>query len=416
MTKPNPMMKPALLLFFILPHFLLSLSAQDWPQWRGANRDGTILSYAEPKVWPEQLTQKWQVNVGIGHSSPLLVQKKIYLLTRQGEQEVVTCLDLDTGKQVWRDAYPAPYTMNPVATAHGKGPKATPVFHAGKLFTLGISGILSGYDAGSGKLLWRREVAAEFKTTSPYFGTATSPVVERGLVIAHVGGHDSGALTAFDIASGKTVWNWSGDGPAYASPIVVDLGGARQIVTQSQKNIIGVSVADGKLLWSLPFTTAYVQNIITPILFKDTLIFSGLDKGVMAIRLVPGGGEWKTEKVWENSAAAFYMSTPVLNGNLLFGLSHKNRGQFVALDAATGKTLWTTTGREGENAAILTAGDKLFLLTNNAELIVARVNSTAFEPLRRYTVANSPIWAHPLIMGRNILVKDLENLTSWSLE
>ena len=179
-------------------------------------------------------------------------------------------------------------------------------------------------------------------------------------------------------------------------------------MTQSQKYIVGVSAVDGKLLWSIPFTTAYVQNIITPVLFKDTVIVSGLDKGVMALRLAQNGGEWQAEKMWENPAVAFYMSNPVLNNQVLFGMSHKNRGQFVALDAATGKTLWTTAGREGENAALLSAGDKLFLLTDNAELIVAKASSTAFEPLRRYTVADSPTWANPLLSGKCLLVKDAE--------
>ena len=400
----------------ILPFFLSFLAAQDWPQWRGPNRDGTLASFAEPKTWPDQLKPKWRVNVGIGYSTPLLVNKRIYVLARQGDMEVVRCLDFDTGNRIWSDAYAAPYTMNPAARAHGMGPKSTPLFHAGKLFTLGISGILSSYEAESGKLRWRREFSAEFKSTSPLFGTATSPVAEGGLVIAHVGGHDSGALTAFDADTGKTVWAWNGDGPAYASPIVVTLGGIRQIVTQSQKYIVGVSAVDGKLLWNLPFATAYVQNIITPLLFKDTLIVSGLDKGVMALKLALSDGKWQAEKVWENPAVAFYMSNPVLHNQVLFGMSHKNRGQFVALDATTGKTLWTTAGREGENAALLSAGDKLFLLTDAAELIVARASGAAFEPLRRYTVAGSPTWANPLLSGKCLLVRDAGSLALWSFE
>ena len=416
MLRSRQIVRPAAVLLFVLPLFLSLLAAQDWPQWRGPNRDGTLLSFTEPKTWPDQLKLKWRVNVGIGYSSPLLVDKRIYLLSRQGDMEVVSCLDFETGKRIWRDAYAAPYMLNPVARAHGMGPKSTPLFHAGRLFTLGISGILSSYEAESGKLRWRREFSAEFTSTSPLFGTATSPVAEGGLVIAHVGGHDSGALTAFDAETGKTVWAWNGDGPAYASPIVVTLGGTRQIVTQTQRFIVGVSAIDGRLLWIVPFQTAYVQNIISPVLFKDTLIVSGLDKGVMALRLVQSGGRWQAEKVWENPTVAFYMSNPVINNQVLFGMSHKSRGQFVALDATTGKTLWTTTGREAENAALVSAGDKLFLLTDNAELIVAKAGGAAFEPLRRYTVAGSPTWANPLLSGKCLLIKDTESLTLWSLE
>jgi outer membrane protein assembly factor BamB len=402
--------------FFILFQSLVAFSAQDSPQWRGPNRDGVIPSYAAPQAWPEQLKQKWQVSVGIGHSTPLLVKDRVYTLTRQGEEEVVSCLEFATGKQIWRDAYAVPYTMHPAAKGHGKGPKSTPVFNSGKIFTLGISGALSSYNAKDGKLRWRREFAADFKTTSPYFGTATSPVVEGKHVIAYVGGHDSGALTAFDAETGKTVWSWTGDGPAYASPIIVTLGSVRQIVTQSQKNIIGVAAADGKLLWSIPFNTPHVQNIITPVLFKDVLIFSGLEQGIAAIKVTQSGDKWTTEKVWENSTAGFYMSDPVLNGNLLFGMSHRNKGQFVAVDAATGKTLWESPGRAADNAAILIGGDNLFLLTSDATLIVAKTSGTAFEQIRSYTVAKSPTWAHPVISGKNILIKDQETLTLWSVE
>jgi len=416
MLRSRQIVGPAAALLSVLAILLPLLTAQDWPQWRGPNRDGALPAFADPGIWPDQLKLKWRVKVGIGYSTPLLVNKRIYVLARQGDTETASCLDFDSGRQIWRDAYAAPYTMNPAARAHGMGPKSTPLYHAGKIFTLGISGILSGYDAASGKLSWRREFSAEFKNTSPLFGTATSPIAERGLVIAHVGGHDGGALTAFDAETGRTVWAWTGDGPAYASPILVTLEGIRQIVTQSQKQIVGVSAADGKLLWSIPFTTAYVQNIITPILFRDTLIVSGLDRGVTAFRLAQSGGRWRAEKVWENPAASFYMSNPVINNQILFGMSHKNRGQFVALDAATGKTLWTTAGREGENAALLSGGDKLFILTDSAELTVAKASGTAFEPLRRYTVASSSTWANPLLSGKCFLVRDAESLTLWSID
>jgi outer membrane protein assembly factor BamB len=390
------------------------LSAQDWPQWRGPNRDGRLASFAEPKAWPQQLQREWQVRVGAGHSSPVVVKDRVWVFSRQDELEVVSCLALDSGRRIWRDAYPAPYTMNPAATSHGKGPKSTPVYDAGSLFTLGISGILSCYDAGTGKLRWRRESSGQFRHTAPLYGTATSPVVDRGLLIAHLGGEGAGALTAFRVESGEPVWSWNGDGPGYASPIIVEIAGTRQIVTQSQNNIVGVSVADGRLLWKIPFTTPWDQNIVTPILFRDTLIFSGLQQGVMAVKVAREGSGWKTEKMWDNSAG-FYMNTPVVNGNVLYGLSHRNKGQIVALDASTGKTIWTTDGRAGENAAIVAGADRLFILTSEAVLIVAKAGG-GFEPIRSYTVAQSPTWAHPVVTGRKILVKDAENLAAWSFE
>ncbi len=410
-------MKRLVLTFLLLglAHTRFLAMTQDWPQWRGPHRDGIITSPVHAD-WPEQLKQRWQVVVGAGHSSPLLVNQRVYLLTRQGDQEVVSCIGFDTGKILWQDKYPAPYTMNRAATSHGKGPKSTPVFDSGRVFTFGISGILSSYDAGSGRLRWRKAFADQFTRTSPLYGASMSPLVDKGLLIVHVGGHDGGALIALSAETGERIWSWGGDGPGYASPIIAELAGVRQVVTQTQSNLIGVSAADGKLLWQIPFTTAYVQNIITPISRKQTLIFSGLDKGVFAVSVNRSSGKWKTDRIWENTDVSFYMSTPVLAGDVLFGLSHKRRGQIVALDAQTGRTLWATEGRGGEYAAVLGAGERLIFLTNDAELIVAKASRAAYEQLRRYTVAKSPTWAHPVVAGKRILVKDAETLTSWSMD
>lgn len=390
--------------------------AQDWPQWRGPNRDGAVSSFSEPKTWPQQLKPRWRVKVGEGYSSPVVAGGRVFVLTRQEEREVVSSLDLESGRLLWQDTNPAPYRMNPAATRHGKGPKSTPVIQDGRLYTLGISGILSCLDAATGKLRWRKDFSGQFKETSPLYGVAMSSLVDRGLLIVHVGGNDQGALTAFDTETGKVKWSWTGDGPGYASPIVVELGGTRQVVTQTQENIVGVSAAGGELLWRIPFTTGWQQNIITPALYKDTLIFSGHDKPTMAVRVLKRGNAWSTEKVWENPELFMYMSSPVVSGDLLFGMSHKRRGQFFALDARAGATLWTTTGREGENAAILHSGVLLFILNNNAELIVARKSAKGFTPVRRYTVADSQTWAHPVVLGTRVLIKDTSTLALWSLE
>ena len=413
--KPSRIFK-AVLLCALLSIISRTSFAQDWPGWRGPGRDGLLSAFTAPGSWPDQLKRRWKVDIGAGHSSPIVAGRRVYTHSRQGDKEVVSAFELETGKPVWQDAYPAAYTMNPAAMGHGKGPKSTPVISNNRLYTLGISGILSCYDAAAGRLKWRKEFSKEFKTTSPLYGTAMSPVVEGGLLIAHLGGDDGGALTAFDAETGTERWAWKGDGPGYASPIVVDIEGVRQVVTQSQNNVIGISAKDGQLLWQIPFTTEYAQNIITPVVYKQTIIYSGLDKGTTAIRVTRRAGKWAVEQVWHNPQVAMYMSSPVVWGDYVFGLSHKRKGQFFCLDARTGEARWTTEGREGDNAAILAGAGLLFLLGDDAELTIARADARGFEPLKKYSLADSPTWAHPVVAGNRILIKDAESLALWSVE
>ena len=409
--------KLALLLVFVVGGMVLQTSpAQDWPQWRGPHRDGVLTGFSEPRVWPEKLKPLWKVVVGVGHSSPVVAGGRVYLHSRQEEQEIVSCLDLSSGRLIWKDSYPVPYTMNPAATGHGKGPKSTPVVSEGRLYAFGITGVLSCFDTNTGRLIWRKEFSKEFKETSPLFGVSMSPLVDGGLVIVNVGGHDQGALSAFDALTGGLKWSCKGDGPGQASPIIADFGGVRQVVTQTQNHLIGVDVSNGKLLWSIPFTTEYDQNIVTPVVHGQTLIYSGVFQDTAAIKVINKGNVWTTEKVWTNPAVSMYMNSPVISGDLLFGFSHRNKGQFFCLDVGTGTTLWTSEGRYGENAAIVNAPQVLFLLTNDAQLIVAAKNARKFDPIRRYTVAESPTWAHPVVVGDRVLIKDLSTLALLSFK
>jgi len=390
--------------------------AADWPQWRGPNRDGNVKNAFVPETWPKALKEEWKVTVGLGHASPVESNGRIYVFARQGDDEVLLCLDSTTGKEIWRSSQAISYQMHPAAMGHGKGPKSTPVVSNATVYTFGISGVLSAHDAGTGKLKWRREFSKEYPKTSPLFGTAMSPLVDNGLLIAHVGGHDKGALTAFDAETGAVKWSNDADGPAYASPIIVTLAGVRQVVTFMQKDLVGVDFSTGKLLWKLPSKTQYDENCNTVVAYKDLLIFSREEQGLSAFRLVKQGAEIVPQQVWNNKEAELYLSTPVLQGNLLFGMTARQKGQFFAIDADTGKTSWLSPGRMGENAAILNLGGKaLLFLTNDANLIVQPLDAKAYSPLAQYTVAASPTWAHPLVLGRRILIKDETTLISLAI-
>ena len=403
------MNRRALVVLAVLSALQPAATSTDWPQWRGPNRDGSI-GAALPAQWPEALTKRWEIPVGTGHASPVVSGNRVVVIARQGDEEIVRALDLTSGKEIWRAAYPAPYVVNPAAQSHGPGPKSTPAIADGRVFTFGIGGILSAFDLASGRLLWRIPAP----DVLPQYGTATSPLVDGTSVIAHVGGHDGGALTSFDAATGKPRWQWNGDGPGSGSPIIATVGGVRQLIAQTQKFLVGLNASTGTLLWQMPFTTDFDQNAFTPLVFRDLLINAGIDQPLTAIRLKLDDGKWIGEIGWTNLQTPMFMSSPVLIGNTIYGLTMRSRGQFVAIDAASGKTLWNTQGREGENASMLGAGTWLLASTTDGNLVVARTNPQKYEEVRRYQIAQSAVWAHPAITSSAIIVKDVDKVICWS--
>jgi len=387
----------------------VSLSAEQWTGWRGASR-AAVSAAPMPATLAAKAADVWAMPVGIGHASPLVDGQRVYVFARKGEQEVAQALDLATGKGLWSAAYDQPYTMNSAATGHGKGPKSTPLLAGGRLYTLGIAGVLSALDAATGKVAWRHAFDKEFGPP-PDFGTAMSPIFDNGLVIAHVGGINGGALRAFDPATGAAKWSWAGDGPGYATPVALVAGGVRQIVALTKTRAVGVDAGSGALLWSLPFTTPYEQNAVTPAVAGDMVILSGLDQSTFAVRPAKGAdGKWAAARVWDVKGVPMYMSSPVVVGDAVYGFTHRNKGQFFALDVATGKTRWTGPPRQSENAALTAASGRLWCLTTEGALIVLKADSTAYAEVARLDVAPSATWASPVLLGPQILVKDVEHL------
>ena len=384
----------------------------DWAQWRGPNRDGSLPAYTEPKAWPDALVQRWKIQIGTGYATPLVVGGRVYAFSRQGDNEVLRAIDAATGKVIWESPYPAPFKMNPSTARHGPGPKSTPAFADGRIFTMGMSGIVTAFDAATGKRLWQKPVPDVEQT----FHTAQSPIVDRGLMIIHVGGNNQGALTAFDPATGAEKWAWKGDGPGYGSPIIVDIDGTRQVITFSQKSLVGVNAANGALLWSVPFEARSTTNSITPLLYNGrTLIVSGQGKPLTAYTIGKQRNDWAVELAWENPQLQMSFSNPVLVGDAVFSMSPLNSGQFFWADAKSGKTLWTSAPRQAGNAAIVRAGNVLFVLKDDAQLMIARPTPGGFEPLKTYTVADSATWPAPAISGNRIFVRDIETLALWTL-
>ena len=384
---------------------------KDWPQWRGPNRDGKVSGFTAPKKWPKELTQRWKTTVGLGDATPALVGDKLYVFTRQGDEEVTLCLDTSTGNELWKDKYAAQAVTGP-ASRH-PGPRSSPAVAEGKVVTLGVGGVLSCLDAATGKAVWRKD---PFPKVVPRFFTAMSPIIVDGMAIAHLGAKGNGAIMAYDLDTGNERWKWAVEGPEYASPVLLTVEGTKQIVTLTEKNIVGIGAADGKLLWQLPFAPqGRAYNAATPIVEGQTVIYTGADRGTKAVKIEKQADGFTAKELWSNPDLAPQFNTPVLKDGLLFGLS--NSGNLFCINAKTGQSAWTDTAQHGRGfAAVVSAGSCLLALPNTSELIVFKPEGRKYSEIARYKVSDTPTYAHPIISGNRVFVKDQESVAMWIVE
>ena len=396
-----------LLLLVVAP----AASGQEWTQWRGPARDGSVSDKNAPAAWPEKLQRTWRVEIGEGYSSPVVAGGRVFVHGRRDPEEIVVAVNFTDGKIIWQQKYQAAFKKNQYAVEMAKGPNSTPLVIGNRLFTLGVTGILTAWDTATGKQLWTRDFSQSVDTSKLFCGTAASPLAVDGRVVVQVGSDvHGGKILAVDPATGATRWEWSGPGPGYASPVIINPGGQSQIVTLTEGSVVGVDAKDGKELWSMPFPDEWHENIATPLWTGTHLIVSGTRQGTHAFALAEKDGKWQATESWKNPDVAMYMSSPVFGDGLVYAHSSKKKGQFVALDAKTGALRWATEGREGEHASLLLTPRHVIFLTNGADLIVAKRGTPAFAVERRYEVAESSTWSMPVLLGSNILVRDATGL------
>ncbi|NVL91404.1 MAG: PQQ-binding-like beta-propeller repeat protein, partial [Desulfobacterales bacterium] len=243
------------------------------------------------------------------------------------------------------------------------------------------------------------------------------PIIVDEMVIAHLGGKGNGAIIAYNLVSGNEKWRWADEGPEYASPVVMTVEGTKQIVTLTEKNIVGVGAADGKLLWQLPFVPQRMAyNAATPIIDGQTVIYTGKGRGAKAVKIEKKGDGFTAKELWSNPEVSPQFNTPVLKDGLLFGLS--DRSNLFCINAKTGQTAWTDTTPRGRGgfAAIVKAGSVILALPSNSELIAFKPSNKEYSELAKIKVAETPIYAHPVIAGDRIFIKDKETVTMWTIE
>lgn len=282
-----------------------SQAAENWPGWLGPNRNGWVSDFQPPEQWPDTLTRVWQIEVGSGYGSPLVDGDRIFQHGRIGEDEVLSCLDRMTGELIWRKSDRVPFKMGGGGDKHGKGPKSCPILADGRIFTLSITGILIAREADTGKELWRRDYGPKFKkardgNSHPYWGACSSPIVDGDRVVLRFGTDEEGELVALSVATGDLEWRTvDNSGASYASPLVVELHGVRQIVEWNHQDLIGVESATGSVLWKYPFPHVGTdQNMPTPVFNNGRILLGGENRGIQSVEIQRNGTQWSARQRW----------------------------------------------------------------------------------------------------------------------
>ncbi|MGY8688767.1 MAG: PQQ-binding-like beta-propeller repeat protein [Verrucomicrobiales bacterium] len=397
-----------------------SAALAEMPAWTGMlgpKRNGWVESYKVPETWPTKIESVWQTKVGTGYGTPLVVGDRIFQHARVGDDEVLSCLDLSNGKLLWQSKDEGvAFKMGGGASFHGKGPKSNPVYADGRVFTMSIVGVLTGYDAKTGKQLWRRDYRSEFEQNHPYWGVSTSPIVDGNQLIAHVGNDEAGTLLGLDVETGKEIWRQGKDGTDYNSPLILEIEGVRQIVMWTHEDVIGVESQTGKRLWDFHYPhRGNQQNTPTPVFHQGRLIVGGEGRGIKCLEPKRNSetGEWKVTLLWHQEEVSLDMSSAILNDSCVYGISEYKMGRFFCLDPATGKVHWQTRGREGEHAGFLSVPGHVLALTNTGTLKILKATPEKYEEVISYEVANSPTWAPPVLMADGLLIKGHDTLQRW---
>lgn len=430
MTGESPWLQKASRLALALPWLMcVAVLAEDWPQWRGPNRDGVWSETGVVESFPAGgLKILWRAPVGPGWSSPVAAQGRAYVSDSQlmapKANERVHCFDATTGKPLWTHSYAVSYPDWAFTDGPGAGPTATPTVRDGSAYTLGRMGDLLAFDALKGEVLWKRNLVKEYQVQEFCFNA--SPLIEGNLLILCIGsynGKSPSCVLALDKRSGKEVWKAENDGLTNSSPIVIAGGGKRQLIVWTQKSVNALAPASGKTYWRESLTTGTDYAVSTPVLHKNLLLVGGL-----MLKLDPD--KPAAAALWPASKAASRRvlsntSTALLQGDYLF--SAKSSGELVCLEASTGKQVWKTDQatdlKQGASIHLTPNGDGVFLYTDKGELIRAQLTSKGYREISRarlleptYPFAGRKVaWPPPAFANRCVFARSDKEIVCASL-
>jgi outer membrane protein assembly factor BamB len=391
---------------------LTSSVAADWPQFLGPTRNGVYSGPAIADAWPASgPRQVWKKDVGPGFSGPVVADGKVILFHRVGAQEVIEALQPATGATIWQFGYPTTYRDD---FGFDEGPRAVPVVASGVVYTFGAEGQLHAVDVATGKKLWSEDTAARFGVAKNFFGAGGSPLVEDGRVIANVGGKDAG-IVAFEARTGRVLWQATTDGASYSSGVGATIGSERVAIFFTRNGVVVLDPATGtvKVQQAWRSRSASSVNAASPLVVGDLLFISAeYGPGAGVFRM----GNGTLTRVWaSDEALSTHYATAVQREGVLYG--YHGRQEFGpslrAVDLQTGKVRWTAD--QFRAGSIMLAGDRLVIVRESGELVMAPATPDAFKPSARAQIVRGTVRAFPALSDGLLFVRNDRELACLDL-
>lgn len=386
--------------------------ADNWPGWRGPNRDGKCATKLPERI--SHLQPTWTVKLGDSYSGPIISGKNVLVTeTINKKNETLSALERETGNQVWKKEWEGAMSVPFFASSNGDWIRSTPATDGKRVVVGGMRDVVACFDAETGNELWRIDFNKDLKIDLPSFGLVCSPLIDGEFVYVQAGG----GIRQIRLADGKFGWMAMKEaggmmGGAFSSPVIADLNGTRQLVAATRDAMVGVELASGKELWQRPIQTFRGMNILTPTIVGQQIFTSSYGGRSQSIRVKaesPTG--WSTDVAWEGKSEA-YMSSPIVVGD--YAYLHLKNQRVCCIDLKDGSETWRTQPY-GKYWSMVTDGERILGLDESGKLYLLAANPEKFELLDQLQVSDEPCWAHLAVVDDEIFVRFQRGLKMYKM-
>ena len=418
-----------IVLLFIISSSIIN--GQDWPDWRGKNRDG---------VWNEtgiiekfssnEIDHQWSVSIGSGYSGPTVSNGKVYvtdLVERPNQTEGILCFDEKNGEKIWEYRYSCEY----FGIGYPAGPRASVILNNGKAYSLGTMGNLFCLNAETGDIIWQKDLNKEYEIRMPTWGISATPIIVDNKIILQISGSNKACVIALNKNSGIEIWRNLDDIAGYSAPILIEKNSQKVVVIWTAESLNGLDPDNGNIFWQIPWKVGSGMSISTPVLYKDNIFVSCFYSGSMLVKL--DKDYTSAQIVWQRcgeserktDALHCVINTPVIIDNNIYGVD--SYGELRCLELNSGERIWedltAVNKNRWANIHFIQNGNKIWMFNEHGELIISELSAKGFKEISRAKLIEPTkkqlprgvAWAHPAFANKHVFIRNDNILISADL-